>query len=443
MQKILILAALPDRLRLDREIREIEEAIKRAVKRDSFEIKIRTAVRPQDIRRAIADEKPEIVHFCGHGEQDGSLRLEDDGGNNKLVSPESLASLFNLHTGYVNCVLLNACYSSKPAEAISKHINYVIGMNQPIEDRAAIVFAQGFYDGLGYDNVNNDLIQRAFEEGIVAIELENLLQGTIPSIWKWGVAQCERKPIREFHERSSNRNSEVSTPTPGSSSDRLSSNPNEQEAQRLQRQREQVETKISADEHKFDGRLVITEIKLYKTDDYRKFQVELTIGFGTPEVKIPINSLFNSTIDIKFGLKNGELCFNLKNGLMPLNQRKCLRSHENNWMGTPLGLRNSPVWEFKIDNKLMSATQLGILNGFLENGNLGIIELLKENEYCELEAIFKISINRNYIKIIDLDDGTNKKQKETKIGLLLKYLKNELDTYVSKVVIRYDTTTIS
>ena len=148
MQKILILAALPDRLRLDREIREIEEAIKRAVKRDSFEIKIRTAVRPQDIRRALADEKPEIVHFCGHGEQDGSLRLEDDGGNNKLVSPESLASLFNLHTGYVNCVLLNACYSSKPAEAISRHINYVIGMNQPIEDRAAILFAQGFYDRL-------------------------------------------------------------------------------------------------------------------------------------------------------------------------------------------------------------------------------------------------------------------------------------------------------
>ena len=52
MQKILVLAALPDRLRLDKEIREIQEAIKRAVKRDSFEIKIRTAVRSQDIRKS-------------------------------------------------------------------------------------------------------------------------------------------------------------------------------------------------------------------------------------------------------------------------------------------------------------------------------------------------------------------------------------------------------
>ncbi|MDF5730817.1 MAG: GUN4 domain-containing protein [Rhizonema sp. PD38] len=224
MQKILVLAALPNRLRLDREIREIEEAIKRAVKRDSFEIKIRTAVRPQDIRRALAEERPQIVHFCGHGLEDGSLVLEDDGGNHLHVLPTGLAALFRLHTDYVKCVLLNACYSSKPAEVISQHINYVIGMNQPIEDRAAIVFAQGFYDALGYDNINNlDVIQRAFDEGIVAIQLENLLQSAIPHLWKLRIAQGEIEPIRELEQRSSNRNSEISTPTRGSSSDDNSS----------------------------------------------------------------------------------------------------------------------------------------------------------------------------------------------------------------------------
>ena len=83
--------------------------------------------------------------------EDGSLVLEDDGGNHKPLSPTGIAALFKLHTDYVKCVLLNACYSSKPAKAISKHINYVIGMNQPIEDRAAIEFAVGFYDALGAD----------------------------------------------------------------------------------------------------------------------------------------------------------------------------------------------------------------------------------------------------------------------------------------------------
>ena len=56
-RKILILAAIPHGLRLDKEIRAIEEAIRRAAKRDLFEILIRTAVRPEDIRRAIAEEQ--------------------------------------------------------------------------------------------------------------------------------------------------------------------------------------------------------------------------------------------------------------------------------------------------------------------------------------------------------------------------------------------------
>lgn len=184
-QKILILAAIPHGLPLDREIREIEEAIRRAIRRDLFEIRIRTAIRPQDIRRAIAEERPQIVHFCGHGKADGSLVLEDDGGNNKPVPSEGLAALFKLHADYVNCVLLNACHSIKPALAISQHINYAIGMNQEIKDKAAIAFVQGFYDALGYEALDNrDVFQRAFDEGLVAIQLEDLSQGQIPVIKK-------------------------------------------------------------------------------------------------------------------------------------------------------------------------------------------------------------------------------------------------------------------
>lgn len=172
-QQILILAAIPHGLRLDNEIREIEDAIRRANKRDLFNIRTRTSVRPQDIRHAIAEEKPQIVHFCGHGLEDGSLLLEDEGGNNKSVPPSGLASLFQLHANYVNCVVLNACYSAKTAEAISKYINYVIGMNQPVGDKAAIVFARGLYDGLGYSIPDNqDVFERAFSEGKIAIQLE-------------------------------------------------------------------------------------------------------------------------------------------------------------------------------------------------------------------------------------------------------------------------------
>jgi len=186
-QKILLLAAIPHSLRLDQEIREIEEAIRRSVRRELFQIKITTAVRPQDIRRVIEEERPQIVHFCGHGMEDGSLLLEDNIGNNKPVSSEALTSLFKLHAGSVKCVLLNACYSAKAAGEISQYIDYVIGMNKPIEDKAAIAFAQGFYDGLGYATFDNqDAINRAFQEGMVAIIMEdkNLSQGLIPVLRK-------------------------------------------------------------------------------------------------------------------------------------------------------------------------------------------------------------------------------------------------------------------
>ena len=180
-QKILILTAIPHGLRLDLEIREIEDAIRRAARRDLFDIRTRTAVRTQDIRRAIAEEKPQIVHFCGHGLEDGSLLLEDDGGNNKPLTPQGLATLFRRYSDYVKCVLFNACHSVITADAISQHIDYVIGMNNAIGDKAAIVFAQGFYDGLGYEEENNqDVFQKAFDEGLTAIALEDFSQESTP-----------------------------------------------------------------------------------------------------------------------------------------------------------------------------------------------------------------------------------------------------------------------
>ncbi len=188
LQKILNLAAIPHNLRLDKEIRSIEECIRRTVKRDIFKVEIKTAIRSQDIRRAIAEQKPQIVHFCGHGLEDGSLVLEDDMGHDKPVPASGLASVFQLHADYVKCVVLNACHSIKAAEAISQYINYAIGMNQSIQDKSAIEFAQGFYDGLGYETPQEqDIFQRAFQEGLVAIKLDNPSQAEIPVIKTKGV----------------------------------------------------------------------------------------------------------------------------------------------------------------------------------------------------------------------------------------------------------------
>lgn len=139
------------KLRLDEEVREIKEGLKRSKYRDQYQVETAEAVRVRDIHRAILDYEPNIVHFCGHGAGEEGLVFEDETGQGKLVSAGALAGLFELFADQVDCIVLNACYSQVQAEAIAQHINNVIGMSQAIGDRAAIEFAVGFYDALGAD----------------------------------------------------------------------------------------------------------------------------------------------------------------------------------------------------------------------------------------------------------------------------------------------------
>lgn len=171
MKTILILASNPKGtsvLDLEREIRDVREGLRRAQNRDEFRIEVRGAVRPIDLRRALLEVEPQIVHFCGHGTGDDGLVLEDDDGKEHLVSGETLSRLFELFADKIECVLLNACYSEAQAKAIVQHINYVIGMNREILDEAAIAFAVAFYDGIGAGKS----IEMAYKLGCNAIEME-------------------------------------------------------------------------------------------------------------------------------------------------------------------------------------------------------------------------------------------------------------------------------
>ncbi len=83
MKTILIFSVNPPgttRLRLDREVREIQATLKRSKYRDSFQIVTEGAVRVDDLRRALLEYQPAIVHFSGHGVGTEGLVLENDSG---------------------------------------------------------------------------------------------------------------------------------------------------------------------------------------------------------------------------------------------------------------------------------------------------------------------------------------------------------------------------
>ncbi|ESA37115.1 tir domain-containing protein [Leptolyngbya sp. Heron Island J] len=176
---ILFLAANPQdtgRLRLDQELRDIAEGLQRAQKRDRFTLEQRWAVRPREIQRAMLDVNPSIIHFSGHGTGGTGLMFEDEIGNAKLVDGRALAGLFELFADQIDCVILNGCYAELQAKVIAQHIPYVIGMNQAIGDRAAIIFAVGFYDALG---AGRD-VKFAYKLGCNAIRLEGIAENLTP-----------------------------------------------------------------------------------------------------------------------------------------------------------------------------------------------------------------------------------------------------------------------
>ena len=167
--KILILVANPrGDLKVYQEIRELRKIIERSDKRTQFEIEERVAVRPKDLQNALLKVQPKIIHFCGHGSGNDGLVLEDDLGQQQLVSTEAITDLFKLFTNQIECVVLNACYSKVQGQEIVKHINYVIGMEQDVRDDVAIAFTLGFYEALS----SGETIESAYEFGCNRIQLE-------------------------------------------------------------------------------------------------------------------------------------------------------------------------------------------------------------------------------------------------------------------------------
>ena len=183
--KILFLAADPtdaSRLRLGEEVREIQEKLQLAKLREQFELHQRMSIRPSDISQALLDIQPKIVHFSGHGTATGALRFENQVGETHPIQPDALAALFEQFTNQVGCVVLNACYSETQATAIAKHIDYVIGMNQAIGDKAAIAFAVGFYQALGAGRT----MEEAYKLGCVQIRLQGIPEHMTPVLKKKG-----------------------------------------------------------------------------------------------------------------------------------------------------------------------------------------------------------------------------------------------------------------
>ena len=189
--KLLLLAANPvagELLRTDREIREIHGALRGTTHSTMVDVVVLQAVRFDDLRRALQDVGPNIVHFCGHGTKGHEILLEGPDGSDQSIPKEALADLFKILKDRIRVVVLNACHSDVQAEAIAEHIECVIGTSDRFSDEAAIEFSKAFYQALGYGRSVND----AFSLGRLAVNVAHADDAATPKLF------CRGEPSAIF-----------------------------------------------------------------------------------------------------------------------------------------------------------------------------------------------------------------------------------------------------
>ena len=165
-------------LALDEEVREITASLRATPARDVVTLQSGWAMRPRDLLHELNERRPAVLHFSGHGMADGHLVFADQDGSAKPVSGEAIAATIASAGESVRVVVLNACFSAALATALTQHVDVAVGMNRPIGDIAARVFAEAFYSALGYGSS----VGRAFDQGRAALLLEGIPEDSTPQL---------------------------------------------------------------------------------------------------------------------------------------------------------------------------------------------------------------------------------------------------------------------
>jgi len=210
---ILFLTANPpgtSELQTGEEFEQIRAALRTARHRDRFRLDIVHNLASRDLQRHLLDQGPDIVHFSAHGRRTGELLLHTTSRHltvaadptpppieeSQRASPFARAfpQLFALAADSVRCVVLNACHSHEQAREVAQHVDFVVGMTREIDDRAALHFSHGFYQGLA----NGRSIRDAFELGRNQIGLNDLPDRQTPRLFHHPAADPEAILLEEI-----------------------------------------------------------------------------------------------------------------------------------------------------------------------------------------------------------------------------------------------------
>lgn len=157
----------------------IYEKIRLSEYRESVIFESRWATRTSDILQAINETNPTIVHFSGHGTNNGELMLSNPDGTFKLVSKEAISMAMSTASDTIKLLVFNACFSEIQAESVVEYIDSAIGMSTSIDDEAACVFSAQLYSSIGFGNS----LSISFKQAIAQLMLEGIKDDEVPKLY--------------------------------------------------------------------------------------------------------------------------------------------------------------------------------------------------------------------------------------------------------------------
>jgi len=164
------------RIRVDLEMKQVKEAVKRSVHRDYVTIDHWPAVTRDDIVTMLNDFRPHVVHFSGHG---GNGTLEFDNGEmiaeGVPVSFDYLTQALSATDFRPTVLILNACDTLDGADILLDAVPVVIATAREIEDAGALVFAVSFYSAIA----SGQSIRAALDQARLAMDQLPTAQGDV------------------------------------------------------------------------------------------------------------------------------------------------------------------------------------------------------------------------------------------------------------------------
>jgi hypothetical protein len=177
IKSILFLASIPKNklpLRILAEFTVIQIVLEQGIARDFYQCFSNFSVTKFDILKYVNRAKPHILHFALHGNKSKGLYLIDDNETNN----ESILTIEDFQYIFLNIakkikikgVIISACNSYSFGKSIVEHVDYVIAMDDFIDDEAAITFSKTFYATI-FDEVDYD-VENAVNIARTAVHLK-------------------------------------------------------------------------------------------------------------------------------------------------------------------------------------------------------------------------------------------------------------------------------